>query len=209
MVKVKRIIPLPTPLWRTCSGDSLLSLVMCDPEPSSWHDCIFFSLQKLQVDLQNITASFPQASELADKITRLAEPTAPPLVLETRQPLQRVARLEKMLQLKANELQVRHRGSRHCRLLFGGIFSGPGTKNDSPSPLIWHWKLPSSMPCRYILGQVASRCVWLSFQEMQLFDCDAFLTYFSSYHLKIKANCAAYILSYSAIVIPLHSEALI
>ncbi|XP_062974204.1 nesprin-2-like [Elgaria multicarinata webbii] len=62
-------------------------------------------VKKLQLGLQNIQGSFLQASELADKVAQLSESTAQPLLPEKPQLLQRVSRLEKMLQMKANEFQ--------------------------------------------------------------------------------------------------------
>ncbi|XP_042310386.1 nesprin-2 isoform X2 [Sceloporus undulatus] len=61
-------------------------------------------LKKLQFGLQNIKRKCLQASDMADKITQLVEPTAQPL-LEKLQPLQKISHLEKMLQIKGNEFQ--------------------------------------------------------------------------------------------------------
>uniref|UniRef100_A0ABM5FBV7 Nesprin-2 isoform X3 n=1 Tax=Pogona vitticeps TaxID=103695 RepID=A0ABM5FBV7_9SAUR len=85
------------------------SLLMANRPTSCTTDLLKQKIQdvkKLQVDLQNIQAGFSQVSELADKITQLTEPTALPLVREKLQPLQRVSRLGKMLQLKEKELQL-------------------------------------------------------------------------------------------------------
>ncbi|XP_044291548.1 nesprin-2 isoform X3 [Varanus komodoensis] len=62
-------------------------------------------VKNMQLGLQNIKESILQASELADKIAQLCEPSAQPLLLEKHHLLQRVSRLEKMLQMKADELQ--------------------------------------------------------------------------------------------------------
>uniref|UniRef100_A0A8D2IHH5 Spectrin repeat containing nuclear envelope protein 2 n=1 Tax=Varanus komodoensis TaxID=61221 RepID=A0A8D2IHH5_VARKO len=82
------------------SPPSFLSLHLPFPH------CTFLSFQNMQLGLQNIKESILQASELADKIAQLCEPSAQPLLLEKHHLLQRVSRLEKMLQMKADELQV-------------------------------------------------------------------------------------------------------
>nr|XP_056707200.1 nesprin-2 [Euleptes europaea] len=63
-------------------------------------------IKKLQFGLQNIKGRFHQASELAEKITQAAEPTALSFLPEKLQPPQRISCSEQMLQMKVNEFQI-------------------------------------------------------------------------------------------------------
>uniref|UniRef100_A0ACB8G6D5 Uncharacterized protein n=1 Tax=Sphaerodactylus townsendi TaxID=933632 RepID=A0ACB8G6D5_9SAUR len=65
-------------------------------------------IEKLQLGLQNVKASFHQAPELAEKIAQATEPAVQAFLPEKLQPLQRISYLEQMLQMKADEFQCTH-----------------------------------------------------------------------------------------------------